>query len=134
MRLRPGRRAMVVWSSSSGRAARHGVRKMRRPRRPGRFRFWLRTVAQLAIIGLVRLARTARRYPRPALSLAGTAVTLAGISLPSEPVLISGFVILLAALFLPGPAAAPAVPCTGRLWARPLTPFAAPGRHVPPPN
>jgi hypothetical protein len=134
VRLRPRQRAMVVWSSSSGRAARHGVREMTRPRRAGRIRFWLRTGALLTIIGLVRLARTARKYPRPALSLAGTAVTVVGISLPSGPVLISGFVILLVALFLPGSATAPAVPCTGRLWAHPLTPFAAPGRHVPPPN
>ena len=84
------------------------------------------------VIGLTRLARTARKYPRPALSLAGTAVTVAGISLPSEPVLISGFVILLVALFLPGPASAPAKPCSARLWAHPLTPFAPSARYLPP--
>jgi hypothetical protein len=134
VRLRPRRRATVVWYSSSGRPSRHGVRETRRPRRAGRIRWWLRTAALLVIIGLMRLARTARRHPRPALSLAGTAVTVAGISLPSEPVLISGLVILLVTLFLPGPASAAAVPCSCRLWAHPLTPFTAPGRHVPPPN
>ena len=132
MRLRPRQRAMMVWYSSSGRPARHGVREMRRSRRPGRIRFWLRTGALLTIIALVRLARAARKYPRPSLSLAGVAVTVAGISLPSEAVLISGFVILLVALFLPGSAATPAVPCTGRLWSHPLTPFGSPGRQAPP--
>jgi hypothetical protein len=132
VRLRRRRRTMVVWSSSPGRATRHGAPEITRVSRGGRIRWWLRVGALLAIIGLVRLVRTAGRYPRPALSLAGAAVTVAGISLPSEPVLISGFLVLLVALFLPGPASAPARPCSGRLWAHPLTPFAPSARHLPP--
>ena len=134
MRLRPRRRTMVVWSSSPGRAARHSVQEMSRPVRAGRIRWWLRTGVLLAIIGLMRLARAARKYPRPALSLAGTAVTVAGISLPSGVVLVSGILVLLVALFLPHPASAPAKPCCGRLWAMPLTPFEPSGRNAPPPN
>jgi len=134
VRLRPRRRTMVVWSSSSGRVARHGVRQMTRSARTRRIRWWLRTGALLTIIGLMRLARIARKYPRPALSLAGTATTVAGISLPSEAVLISGFLVLLVALFLPDPASAPARPCSARLWSLPLTPFAPSARDVPPSN
>ena len=130
MRLR--RRTMVVWSSSSGRPPRHGVQEIARARRSGRLGWWLRIGALLAIIGLRRLARTAGKYPRPALSLVGTVITVAGISLPSKPVLISGFLVLLVALFLPGPASAPARPCSGRLWSAPLTPFAPSTRNLPP--
>ena len=134
MSLRPHRRTiMVVWSSSSGRAARHGVREMTRSARGGRIRWWLRTGALLTIIGVIRLARTAAKYPRPALSLAGTVITVAGISLRSEPVLISGFVVLVLAMFMPSdPASAPARSCSARLWALPLTPFAPSSRRLPP--
>ncbi len=132
MRLGSRRRTMVVWCSSSGRASRHGVRENKRPARR-RIRRWARTGALLTIIGLLRLARTAGKYPRPALSLAGMAVTVAGLSLPSEAVLVSGFVVLLVALFLPSdPASAPARPCSGRLWAAPPAPFAPSARHAPP--
>jgi len=77
----------------------------------------------LTLIGVLRLARTARRYPRPSLSLAGTAITLAAITLPSRALLIGGVLVLFVALFLPSdPAAAPAKPCSARLWSEPLTP------------
>jgi hypothetical protein len=131
VRLRPRRRVMVVWSSS-GRAARHGVQEITRSPRGRRIRWWLRTGALVMVIGLMRLARTAGKYPRPALSMAGTAITVTGISLPSEAVLISGILVLLVALFLPGPASAPAAPCSGRLWAAPPRPFAPSGRRPPP--
>jgi len=134
VRLRSRRRTMVVWSSSAARAARHSVQEVTRSPRSRRIRCWLRTGALLTIIGLIRLARVAGKYPRPALSLAGTAITVAGISVPSEAVLISGILVLLVALFLPDPASVPARPCSGRLWAAPLTPFAPSGRHVPPSN
>jgi hypothetical protein len=128
------RRTMVVWSSSSpsGRAAYPGNAGRHRlhvtSRRRGRIRWWLRTGALLALIGVMRLARTVRLYPRPAVSLAGTLITMIGISLPSEPVLISGFL----ALFMPSASAeAPAPPCSHRLAATPLMPRA---RHLPPSN
>ena len=135
MRLRRRRRAMVVWSSSSssGRAARAGAYRRTRSARPGRVRWWLRTGALLAIIGVMRTARTARKYPRPALSLAGTVMTAIGVSLPSKAVLISGFLVCLLALFMPSDrASAPARPCSGRLWSMPLTPSAPSGRRRPP--
>jgi hypothetical protein len=126
VRLR--RRTTVVWSSSArpGRAARDGIRRVRR-RSP--LRRWLRIGALLAVIGVLRLSRIARAYPRPTISLAGTAITVAGISLPSEPVLIAGFVVLLLALFIPSdPAEGPAGPCAHRMNATPFMPRA---RHPP---
>ena len=131
MRLRSRRRTMVAWSSSSsGRVARHGVHVTTRSTRARRIRWRVRTVVLLASIGVLRLART---YPRPALSLAGTAVTVAGITLPSRTVLISGFLVLFLAMFLPSdPAAAPAKPCSARLWSEPLIPWAPSTRHRPP--
>jgi hypothetical protein len=144
VRLWSRRRTMVVWSSSSpkgraaysgsaaypGNAGRHRLRVT--SRRRGRIRWWLRTGALLALIGVMRLARTVRLYPRPAVSLAGTLITMIGISLPSEPVLISGFLVLLLALFMPSASAeAPAPPCSHRLAATPLMPRA---RHLPPSN
>jgi hypothetical protein len=133
MRLRSRRRTMVAWSSSSGRVARHDVHVVTRSSRARRIRWWVRTGVLLAIIGVLRLARTARTYPRPALSLAGTAVTVAGITLPSGAVLISGFLVLFLAMFLPSDqAAAPAKPCSARLWAEPLIPWAPSTRHRPP--
>ena len=114
MRLRRRRRAMVVWSSSSGRAARHGAQERTRSARPGRIRWWLRTGALLTIIGVMRTGRTARKYPRPALSLAGTVIAAIGISLPSKAVLISGFLVCLLALFMPSEPKA-SRPCSRRL-------------------
>jgi hypothetical protein len=121
----------VVWSSSAhpGRAARHGIRQV--PRRSP-VRRWLRIGALLTIIGVLRLSRIARAHPRPSISLAGTAITVAGISLPSEPVLISGFLVLLLALFIPSdPAEGPAGPCAHRMCA---TPFMPRPQDLPPVN
>ena len=133
MRLRSRRRTIVASSSSSGHVARHGVHVVARSTRARRIRWWVRTGVLLAIIGVVRLARTARTYPRPALSLAGTAVAVAGLTLPSRAVLIAGFLVLFLAMFLPSdPAAAPAKPCSARLWAEPLIPSDPSTRHRPP--
>ena len=122
---------MVVWSSSSDRAAQHGAHGRTRSARPGRIRWWLRTGALLTIIGVMRTGRTARKYPRPALSLAGTVIAAIGISLPSKAVLISGFLVCLLSLFMPwGRASAPDRPCSGRLWSMPFTP--PNGRPRPP--
>jgi hypothetical protein len=101
MRLRSRRRTIVAGSSSSGHAARHGVHVVTRSTRAGRIRWWLRTGVLLAIIGVLRVARTARTYPRPAISLAGMAVTVAGLTLSSWAVLVAGFLVLFLAMFLP---------------------------------
>jgi hypothetical protein len=129
VRLR--RRTTVVWSSSSprSRTARHATREFSR-RSP--IRRFLRTGALLTIIGMIRLSRIARAHLRPTISLTGTAITVAGISLPGEPVLIAGFVVLLLALFMPSdPAEAPPRSCGHWLNA---TPFMPKARHLPPAN
>jgi len=134
MRLRSRRRTTVAWSSSSGHVARHGVHTVTtRSTRAGRIRWWVRTGVLLAIIGVLSVARTARTHPRPAISLAGTAVTLAGLTLSSRAVLVAGFLVLFLAMFLPSdPAAGPAKPCSARLWAEPLIPSDPSTRHRPP--
>jgi hypothetical protein len=128
VRLR--RRTTVVWSSSPrGRAARHAYATGEVSRRSP-IRRWLRTGTLFTIIGLIRVSRVARAHLRPTVSLAGTAITVAGISLPSEPVLIAGFVVLLLALFMPAnPAEAPAASCGHWLNA---TPFMPKARRLPP--
>ena len=129
MGLLPRQRTMVVWSSSArpGRTARHGLQG---GERRWRIPWWLRTAAQLTLIGLLRLSRVARNHLRPTIALAGTVITVVGISLPSEPVLISGFLVLLLALFMPSdPASAADGPCAHRLCA---TPFMPRVRHLPP--
>src|ERR1700756_1686408 len=121
MRLRSRPQTRVVWSSSAHRVARRGVQEVTRPTRGGRVRWWGRTTMLLTIIGALRLARIVRAYPRPSLSLAGTAITLAGVPGPGPPVRGAGFVVLFRALFLPpDPPSAPAQPCSARLWAHPL--------------
>ena len=122
MRLRSRPQTRVVWSSSAHRVARRGVQEVTRTTRGGRVRWWGRTAMLLTVIGALRLARIVRTHPRPSLSLAGTAITVAGITVPSAPVLVAGLVVLFLALFLPSdPASAPAQPCSARLWAHPLT-------------
>jgi hypothetical protein len=88
MRPRSRRRNLVVWSSSAGPAARQGTRACARTR----IRRLARTCALLALIGLIRLARTVRA---PRLLLAGTALTVAGVALPSGLAFIAGLLILL---------------------------------------
>jgi hypothetical protein len=78
MSLRPRRGNLVIWSSS-GRAV-HPRRRLRsrRPLHPGRarrVRWWLRTGALLAFMGLVRLTRG--RWEAICL-VAGATVTVVG--------------------------------------------------------
>jgi hypothetical protein len=132
VRRRSRRRTVVVWTSSAS-APRHSIQWVARPSRAAQIRWWLRVGVLFTLIGLMRLARIARTHPRPALSLAGTAITVAGITAASGAVLVSGFVVLLVALFLPSDAGQPrAVPCSGRLWARPCTPWVPSARYLPP--
>ena len=84
MRLWPHRRNLVVWSSSSpagrsaGQRGRGGV-----PTRARRIRWWLRTGALLVIIGVMRLARTARTRWEPVSLFAGALLTAVGYLVPS---------------------------------------------------
>jgi len=98
MRLRPHRRNLVVWSSSAGPAGRPGGRRRTRPARARRIRWWLRTGALLTVLGVLRLARTARTRWEPVSLLAGALLTLAGIMLSAAGAFFAGLFILIVAL------------------------------------
>jgi hypothetical protein len=81
MGLRSRRRGVVVWSRSAGSAGRYGRTGFTRVGRYRPIRRCLRLGALLTVIGLVRLARAARRRWRPL--LAGGVLTVAGVVLRS---------------------------------------------------
>jgi hypothetical protein len=79
MRLRPYRRNLVVWSSSGA----PGESWAWRPARPRRIRWWLRTSALLAVIGVVRLARAVRARWEPVSLGIGAVLMAIGFALPA---------------------------------------------------
>ena len=79
MRLRPRRGNLVVWTSSDV----PGRSWAWRPARPRRIRWWLRTGALLAIIGVVRLARITRARWEPVSLSAGALLMVIGFALPA---------------------------------------------------
>ena len=86
MRLRPHRRNLVVWTSSAAPAGSSGGMwspRRARPARTRRIRWWLRTGALLMVVGVLRLARTARARWEPVSLLAGTLLTVVGFVLPA---------------------------------------------------
>ena len=95
MRLGPYRRNLVVWSSSGT----PGGSWAWRPARPRRIRWWLRTSALLAGIGIVRLARTLRARWEPVSLGIGVAAMGIGFAMPSAAVaFLIGMMILVVAL------------------------------------
>ncbi len=86
MRLRPHRRNLVIWRSSAVSATKSsGVWALRgtRPSRGKRIRWWLRTGALLAVVGVLRLARTTRARWEPVSLLAGALLMVIGLMLPA---------------------------------------------------
>lgn len=100
MRLQSHQRT-VVWTSSAGRVDRSAAHGSSRPARMRRLRWWLRIGALLAVIGLIRLASTARTRWLRILLLVGAVVTVVGISLPSAAVLVPGMLVLLVGVLSP---------------------------------
>jgi hypothetical protein len=82
MRPRRYRQNLVVWNSP----ARYATPTLTRPARRRRIGRWIRTGAQLAVIGLTRLARAVRARRGARFLLTGAALTLAGMMLPYGPV------------------------------------------------
>jgi len=85
-------------SPSGGRADRYGVPTFTRLARPGRIRWWFRTGALLAVIGITRLARGMRARWRSVFLVTGAALLIAGVILPSGAAFVPGLVVLLVAL------------------------------------
>jgi len=87
MTLRPHHRRLVIWSSSGVPGGRSGGARRSpggtRPTRAGRIRWWLRTGALLMVIGVLRLARTARTRWEPVFLSAGVLLMVAGYLVPS---------------------------------------------------
>ena len=79
MGLRSHRRKLVAWSLSANPADKYGAPRLMRPVRTKRIRRPLRTGVLITVIGLMRLARSARHRWRPL--LAGTALTVVGVVL-----------------------------------------------------
>ena len=95
MRLRPRRRNLVVWSSS----ARPGGSWAWRPTRSRRIRWWLRTSALLAVLGVMRLARAARIRWEPVFLGVGAVLTVVGFEVPAASVtFLLGLLILVVTL------------------------------------
>src|SRR6201993_5060995 len=99
MRLRPRRRNLVVWSSTAAPAGpsrtaprRASARRRRgaRPARLRRIRWWLRTGALLTVVGVLRLARTARVRWEPVCLLAGVLIAVTGFALPASGLFMLG--------------------------------------------
>ena len=102
MRLRPRRRNLVVWSSTAAPAGRSRAgpwRRVARPARLSRIRWWLRTGALLTILGALRLARTARVRWEPVCLLAGFLIAVTGFALPAGgAIFILGVLVLIVTL------------------------------------
>src|ERR1700749_564366 len=92
MGMRSHRRSAMVWSSPGGRADRHGLPTFRR------IRWWFRTGALLAVIGITRLARGMRARWRSVFYVTGAGLIVVGVVLPSGAALVSGILVMLIAL------------------------------------
>jgi hypothetical protein len=80
MRLRPHRRNLVAWSPSD----RYGPPRLTWPARSRPIRRGIRTGALLAVIGLMRLARTVRTRWRPCKQRSELERELAAYSTPAQ--------------------------------------------------
>jgi hypothetical protein len=95
--MRP-RQNLVVWKSPARPVGRYAAPRFTRPARGRRIRRWFRTGALLAVIGLMRLARTMRTRRGTRLLLTGAALMVAGITLLSG--LASGVTVIVGILAL----------------------------------
>jgi hypothetical protein len=82
MRSRRHRQDLVVWKSPARSVGRYAAPRFTRAARRRRIRRWIRTGAQLTVIGLMRLARAVRIRRGARFLLTGAALTVAGMTLP----------------------------------------------------
>ena len=98
MRMRSHSRSPMIWSPSAGRADRYDLPTVTRLARFRRIRWWFRTSALLAVIGVTRLAHGMRARWRSVFSVTGAALIVVGVVLPSGAAFVPGLVVLLIAL------------------------------------
>jgi hypothetical protein len=101
-----------VWSSAAG----VGGSWAWRPGPPRRIRWWLRTSALLAVVGVMRLARTTRARWEPLFLAVGAGFMITGFVLPAAfAAFLAGMMILVVTLIrgiaLKGRAAGQAADC-----------------------
>jgi hypothetical protein len=89
--MRTHRQNLVVWSSS----ARPGSPRFTRRPRIRRTRRWIRTSTLLAVLGVFYVVRAVRVRRGARLLLAGAALTIVGLTLPSGVTFIGGMLVLL---------------------------------------
>jgi hypothetical protein len=85
MRPRWHRQNLVMCKSPARPVGRYAAPRFTRLARRRRIRRWIRTGAQLAVIGLMRLARAVRTRRGARLLLTGAALSVAGMMLPYGP-------------------------------------------------
>jgi len=95
MRRWSHRRSLMIWTPPGGRTDGYGVTAFARPRP---IRWWFRTAAQLAVIGVTRLARTMRARWRSMFLVAGALLVIIGVTLSSAAAFVPGLVVLLVGL------------------------------------
>jgi hypothetical protein len=98
MRRRSHRRSLMIWTPPGGRTDGYGVPAFSRLPRTRLIRWWPRTAAQLAVIGVTRLARTMRARWRSMFLVAGALLVIIGVTLSTAWALAPGLVVLLVGL------------------------------------
>jgi hypothetical protein len=97
MSLRPGRRNLVVWSSSAG-AGRPSILRATEPVRRGRTRRGLYIGAVLMVMSVLWLVRVTRVRWEPVCLAAGAALTAIGIELSVTAAFFAGLLVLIVTL------------------------------------
>jgi hypothetical protein len=98
MRRWSHRRSLMIRTPPGGRTDGYGVPAFARLPRPRPIRWWSRTAAQLAVIGVTRLARTMRARWRSMFLVAGALLVIIGVTLSSAGAFVPGLVVLLVGL------------------------------------
>lgn len=94
MRMRSQRRSLMVRTPSD----RYGVPAFTLLARPRPIRWWFRTGALLAVLGITRLARTVRVRWRSMMLAAGALLVIIGVTLSIAGAFVPGLLVLLVCL------------------------------------
>lgn len=119
MRTRSHGRNLVTWKPSAGPADRYGASRFMSFTRHRRIRWWIRTGALFAVVGIRRLALTVRARWRPMFLITGAILTVVGVVLPSSMAFVPGLLVLLFVLLKGNGAAShcqAAAQMTGARW------------------